>query len=85
MLLILDIGGKNDLDLNSARNEILYNEKWNCFEQDLAYIICTGIYENVNIEYWLQLKEILLKEKQSDNFINGLNRLLEEKNKISGS
>lgn len=79
MLLVLDIGGKNDLDLNSARNEILFNEKWEYLEQELAYIISKGIYENVNIRYWEKLKEILLNEKQSDNFIKGLNRLSEEK------
>lgn len=77
MLLVLDIGGKNDLDLNSARNEILYNEKWDYLEQELAYIICKGIYENVENEYWFKLKEILLSETKSDNFIKGLNRLSE--------
>ena len=38
MLLVLDVGGKNDLDLNSARNEILHNEKWDYLEQELSYI-----------------------------------------------
>lgn len=78
MLLVLDIGGRNDLELNSARNEILYNEKWDCLEQDLAYIICKGVHENVDNEYWLKLKEILLSQTKSDNFINGLNKLCEE-------
>lgn len=81
MLLILDIGAKNDLDLNSARNEILHNEKWDYLEQELAYIITKGIYENVENEYWLKLKEILLSETKSDNFILGLNKLSEEKGK----
>lgn len=80
MLLVLDIGGKNDLDLNSARNEILYNEKWDYFEQEIAYIICKGIYDNVENPYWLKLKKILLTETKSDNFIIGLNRLSKEVN-----
>lgn len=78
MLMVLDIGGKNDVDLNSARNEILYNEKWDYLEQELSYIICNGIYENVPVEYWLKLKEILLSETKSDGFIKGLNRFSEE-------
>lgn len=78
MLIILDIGGKNDLDLNSARNEILYNEKWDHLEQQLSYIICKGIYENVDINYWFKLKEILLSETKSDSFIKGLNALTKE-------
>lgn len=79
MLLVLDIGGKNDLDLNSARNEILYNEKWDYLEQELAYIICQGIHINVDNEYWSKLKEIFLSENKSNNFITGLNRLSEER------
>lgn len=74
MLLVLDIGGTNDLDLNSARNEIIYNEKWDIFEQDLSYIICKGIYENVNIQYWNELQITLLKQSKSENFILGLKR-----------
>jgi hypothetical protein len=81
VLLVLDIGGENDLDLNSARNEILYNEKWDCLEQDLAYIICKGINENVDNKYWLKLKEILLSETKSDNFIRGMNRLSKQVDK----
>lgn len=81
MLLVLDVGGKNDLDLNSARNEILHNEKWDYLEQELSYIISKGIYENVENEYWLKLKEILLSETKSDNFIIGLNKLSEEMEK----
>jgi hypothetical protein len=39
ILIILDVQGENGLDLNSARNEIIYNDKWNKFEEMLAYII----------------------------------------------
>lgn len=83
MLLVLDIGGRNDLDLNSARNEILYNEKWDYLEEELAFIICKGIYEHVAIQYWLILKDILLSETESDNFKKGLERLSEEIDKDS--
>jgi len=77
MLLVLDVGGTNDLDLNSARNEIIYNEKWDSFEQDLSYMICKGIYENVENQYWNELKNSLLNQSKSENFILGLKKFTE--------
>lgn len=80
MLIVLDIGGTNDLDLNSARNEIIYNEKWNSFEQNLSYLICKGIYDNVEQEYWIELKNSLLNQSKSENFILGLKKLNKARN-----
>ncbi|PRZ21237.1 hypothetical protein [Flavobacterium granuli] len=51
MLIVLDLNGNNDLDLNSARNEIVLNELWNSFEQNLAFIICKKLSENLKEEY----------------------------------
>lgn len=78
MLLILDLGGLNDLDLNSARNEIVFNEKWDKFEQQLAYIICKGIYKSENILYWDKLSKQLLDKPKSENFKVGLMKILAE-------
>ncbi len=75
-LLVLDIEGKNDLDLNSARDEIIYNEKWNKFEQILAYIICRGIRDGVDEVYWSNFIKIITKNQISDNFRLGLERLV---------
>lgn len=77
MLLILDLGGMNDLDLNSARNEIIYDEKWDGFEQKLAYIICKGIHNSVDNQYWQNLVNII-KNSKSGNFLYGLNALITE-------
>jgi hypothetical protein len=85
MLLVIDIGGTNDLDLNSARNEIIYNDKWDNFEQQIAYIICRGIYDNVSKEYWIKLREIIENENKSDNFIIGLKKLSNEINEKVGN
>jgi hypothetical protein len=74
ILLIVNVGGKFDLDLNSARNEILYTEKWNNFEQELSKIICCKIKENLTSEYWNKLFPILNKTK-SENFKLGLNSI----------
>lgn len=51
MLIVLDLNGINDLDLNSARNEIVLNELWHSFEQNLAFIICKKLSENLKEEY----------------------------------
>lgn len=74
ILLIINVGGEFDLDLNSARNEIVYTDKWNKFEQKLSEIICAKIKENVNAEYWNKLFPILDKTK-SENFKLGLNNI----------
>ena len=64
MLVVLDIVGHRDLDLNSARTEIIYNEKWLKFEKDLAFIILKRLSEKLNFEYWRELQKIIEK---SDN------------------
>ncbi len=78
MLLVLDLGGVNDVDLNSARNEIVYNEKWDDFEQKLAYLICKGLFESVEKEYWEKLVSLLTQEAKSDSFTFGLRKLIDE-------
>ena len=78
MLLVLDLGGVNDIDLNSARSELVFNEKWDNFEQKLAYLICKGIYKNTEISYWDKLVFLLEKETKSDNFILGLRKVVKE-------
>ncbi len=78
ILLVLDLGGVNDIDINSARNELVFNEKWDNFEQKLAYIICKGIYKNTEKDYWDELAILLNKETKSENFIFGLKKLIEE-------
>lgn len=78
ILLILNLGGTNDLDLNSARNEIIFSDKWNVFEQTLAFIICTKIKEKVTSEYWEKLVKIYKKTK-CENFEIGISNLLPKK------
>lgn len=74
ILIILDVQGENGLDLNSARNEIIYNDKWNKFEEMLAYIICKGLKKSLMPKYWQQLVPILLEKSESENFTSGLSR-----------
>lgn len=74
MLLMVDICGKRDLDLNSSRTEILISEKWFEFEEALAYLICSEVKNQVTDDYWGKMKELLLKST-NENFLKGLNRV----------
>jgi molecular chaperone HtpG len=74
LILIVDVCGNRDLDLNSSRTEVIMSEKWTDFEEELAYLICKGIREMVEVEYWDQLNEILMKTKNSQ-FLNALQRI----------
>lgn len=74
ILLILDITGKNDLDLNSARSEIVFNTKWNNFEENLAYIICTQLKKKFKPEYWERFIEVILDKNESQNFKAGVEK-----------
>lgn len=75
VLLVIDASGSRDLDLNSSRTQIILSDKWFKFEEDLAHIICKNISNSVDKNYWLTLKDILLKNAKSECFLNGLNRV----------
>lgn len=67
ILLVIDIGQKINLDLNSARNEIIYNENWISFERKLVTKILTSIKSEVNNTYWSQLKTVLKNKGIKDS------------------
>lgn len=81
LILIVDICGKRDLDLNSPRTEIIMSDKWLSFEEELAYLICSGIAKSVTNEYWNELKEILSDKtkRTSEGFLRALERVKFEK------
>lgn len=75
LIFVIDICGNRDLDLNSARTQIIVSEKWVGFEEDLAYLICSGIASQVSEDYWIELKKILNTDSKYDTFYRGLNRV----------
>jgi molecular chaperone HtpG len=75
LILVVDICGERDLDLNSSRMEILISDKWISLEEDIAYLIGKGISDQVTIEYWNEFKRILLKSSKSLEFSRGINRV----------
>jgi inosose dehydratase len=50
-------------------------EKWDYFEQNLSYIICKGIFEKCDEEYWSKFQNILFDINKSENFLLGLQKL----------
>jgi len=75
LILVVDICGERDLDLNSPRTEIIISEKWTEFEEELAKIICVGIRNSVSDLYWNELIKIFNSLKCSENFKRALNSL----------
>jgi hypothetical protein len=74
-LMLLDISGTYDLDLNSSRSEVLNTEKWNKVEEDLAYIFAKNIKIRVDDNNWVNLKKIYTSLPISQSFRNGFNKL----------
>lgn len=75
LIIVVDICGERDLDLNSSRTEIILSEKWIDFEEELAFQICEGIAKKVSNEYWEEFKSINSKTCTNDTFIRGLNKV----------
>lgn len=75
LILVIDICGKRDLDLNSPRTEIIVSEKWTDFEEELAKIICNGIKKSVPEDYWNELLQLFESLSCSENFKRVINKL----------
>lgn len=57
----LDIGANSDLNLNSARDQIIYDEKWLTFEENLYRIICRRLKNSLSSSDWKILNQIIQK------------------------
>lgn len=63
----LDICVNSDLNLNSARDQIIYDDKWLIFEENLYRVICIRLKEILSLSDWEMLKKIL-KKIDTDTF-----------------
>jgi hypothetical protein len=75
LLLVVDVCGQRDLDLNSPRTEIIMSEKWADFEEKLATLICSSLSELVEPEYWENLKEIFKRNNKNEIFLKALEKI----------
>ncbi len=55
----LDIGQNSDLNLNSARNQIIYDEKWLQFEENLYSVLCSQLKTILENSYWETVKSMV--------------------------
>lgn len=78
MLIVVDICGSRDLDLNSSRTQIIMSDKWVKFERDLSFETCSKVANSVTPEYWEQLKEILINNTKNEIFIRSLNEVTQD-------
>ena len=51
LLLVIDICGERDLDLNSSRSQIIMSDKWLSFEEALSNEILRGLSKKVSASY----------------------------------
>jgi molecular chaperone HtpG len=72
LIIVVDVCGKRDLDLNSSRTEIIKSEKWTNFEEELAFIICSGIAKEAGADYWNELKKILASSSMNEQFLRSI-------------
>lgn len=75
LLLVVDVCGQMDLDLNSSRTQILMGDKWLNFEAALAYEVLSAIAEAVSDDYWKELRDVILKETKNEVFKNSLQKV----------
>ncbi len=75
LILVIDICGTRDLDMNSARTEIIMSEKWLDFEEELAFEVCSQIAKSVSLEYWNELKTLFSSISKNETFLRGLNKV----------
>lgn len=68
VLIVLDFSGPHELELNSARTEIVFDEKWQHFEKDLAYVLLSSLRRAVSSSYWKALKKVLREESRNEIF-----------------
>ncbi len=83
MVIVVDVCGSMDLDLNSSRTQIIMSGKWQKLEEILAFEICSGIANSVSTEYWNKLTELLNSNTENEIFIESLKRV--EKTGIDGN
>jgi Molecular chaperone, HSP90 family len=56
----LDVGSVNDLNLNSARTQIIYDDKWLSFERNLVETICIKLKGKIGKNKWEELKAVFV-------------------------
>ena len=65
----LDIGGHNDLNLNSARSQIIYDDKWLQFEEAFFSVVCKALHQKMELLKWNAFKDIMVTKLNSSAMV----------------
>lgn len=76
LVIVIDICGNRDLDLNSSRTEIIMSDKWLDFEEQLAFVVCSEIASIVTADYWIMLKDIFTQRSENEIFLRAMNKVI---------
>jgi hypothetical protein len=72
----LDIGSKNDLNLNSARTQIIYDEIWVSFERQFTETVLSKLKKIVSAKgIWDNMKNIFINNAKNSTFIEIINNM----------
>lgn len=80
IILVIDVCGNGDLDLNSPRTQIIMSEKWADFEKRLSFEVFSGIANQVSNEYWEQMKEVMVANTNNSILIQSLSEVKKNDN-----
>lgn len=61
VLLLLDVGSKTPLNLNTARTQIIYDNDWNTFEKRIVESICKSLCLQM-AEKWKYMKKVICQK-----------------------
>lgn len=68
----IDIGNNSDLNLNSARNQVIYDEKWLLFEENLYSLISKRLKEVLSLtDDWKEFSDLI-----QENNINTFSKIM---------
>jgi len=71
----LDVGSKNDLNLNSARTQIIYDEIWVSFERQFTETVLSKLKKTVSKGIWDNMKSIFSNNTKNAVFKEIINDL----------
>lgn len=71
----LDVGSTNDLNLNSARTQVIYDEIWVSFERQLTETILQKIKSSLSGEKWIEVKRIFCTVSKNELFLDILKNI----------
>lgn len=62
----LDIGSENDLNLNSARTQVIYDEVWTMFERQFTSLILKKISSIIPAKDWKSMRKIFIDNSSNE-------------------